>query len=57
MVFRNPCRKCLIQACCTEICEIRYNHMITHTKLADNVFGNVPVFIAICIALWSFLML
>lgn len=53
MVFRNPCKKCLVQSMCREICDIKKEYMETHTKIADIGFGRIPVTIAILILVYT----
>jgi len=43
MKFRNPCRKCLIRACCSKICEEKEDFIKTKRKLEPYIIGSILV--------------
>jgi hypothetical protein len=47
-IFKNPCKKCLVKACCELICEKRDSHIKTIDYLFD-VVPNIIVFSATAI--------
>lgn len=47
MIFRNPCKKCLVRACCGELCNDKKKFIDNHAKCANAIFGSIPVTIAL----------
>lgn len=59
--YSNPCKKCLIQACCSELCFIYFQHISFKNKLLhiprkiasffDWTYKNEPPFIKILLSI------
>jgi len=44
MISENPCKICLIRACCREMCDEKI-------KCMETVFGKIPILIATAVFL------
>lgn len=43
--WRNPCKKCIVQACCTEICKEKIYHFRFDHYVIDNTRAMIVWFI------------
>lgn len=48
MLIRNPCKRCIVQACCHHICEDKQNYFERRDKIRDiiryTILGTIGAF-------------